>query len=350
MNISLISFTQHGTLVCFETMEALRKDGHICSGYAKGNFEAAGDILQITGSLKEWTGERFDNADALIFIGATGIAVRAIAPFAKSKKTDPACIVIDEQGKFVIPLLSGHIGGANELARRIAERTGALPVITTATDLNGLFAVDEWANKNNMHISNMKLAKKVASELLQKKNVSLESSFEINGRLPEGLVWRREITAENECNVGIDISVSAEEPAENVLKLIPRQVVLGIGCRRNTPFEIIEQEVEAALKEAGISGEAVCRIASIDLKKDEQGLIEFAGKAGVPFETFTSEELSAVPGDFSTSSFVSSVTGVDNVCERSAVLTSRCGELIMKKRANNGVTVAAALKKISFQF
>ena len=96
-------------------------------------------------TLANWTAAQFAQSDAIVFVGAVGIAVRAIAPHCRSKATDPAVVVLDECGRFAIPLLSGHLGGANDLARRLAKACGAVPVITTATDANGVFAVDEWA-------------------------------------------------------------------------------------------------------------------------------------------------------------------------------------------------------------
>ena len=104
--------------------------------------------------LKEWTARAFETADALVFVGAVGIAVRAIAPHIVHKSLDPAVVVIDEGGNFAVSLLSGHLGGANELARKIAAVTGAEAVITTATDVRGVFAVDEWARRQKLHVEN----------------------------------------------------------------------------------------------------------------------------------------------------------------------------------------------------
>lgn len=145
MNIRLICFTSAGARVCERIRNNLAALGHECEGYKKGSFSGGEGLSETPLSLKEWTGDSFSSQDALIFVGAVGIAVRAIAPFVKSKAADPACIAVDEKGLYVIPLLSGHIGGANELAEELAQGLGALAVITTATDLNGIFAVDQWA-------------------------------------------------------------------------------------------------------------------------------------------------------------------------------------------------------------
>lgn len=374
MNIALICFTKNGASTCRRMIHALNAQGHKCRGWKKGTFKDEGSqaLDTVYSSLRDWTGEAFKNSDALIFIGATGIAVRAIAPFVTSKTADPACIVSDEQGNYVIPLLSGHIGGANELARQLAEVLEAIPVITTATDVNGLFAVDEWAEKNGLFISSMSMAKKVAAHLLQGKNIGLSSIFAIKGKLPKGLVWKEVLREPAETEIQISIcreqaasgetndythhktQTDRKQPetlqAPSVLQLIPRCLVLGIGCRRDTPKEAIETLVRETLENCNLSEKALLCAASIDLKAQEPGLLEFCREWKLPFQVFSSEELQQVQGEFTPSSFVRGITGVDNVCERAAVLAGSGGKLIVKKQAQNGVTLAAAIKDICYSF
>lgn len=138
-------------------------------------------------NLSEWTAENFQKSDALIFIGAVGIAVRAIAPHCKSKATDPAVIVLDERGRFAIPILSGHLGGANDLAKKLASICGAVPVITTATDIEGVFAVDEWAKAQNCHVLEPEHIKTVSSTLLADKAVYYDSQWKITGTQPKNV-------------------------------------------------------------------------------------------------------------------------------------------------------------------
>ena len=138
-------------------------------------------------SLADWTARQFAHSDALIFVGAVGIAVRAIAPHCKSKASDPAVVVLDECGRFAVPVLSGHLGGANELARRLAAVCGAVPVITTATDANGVFAVDEWARHQNCAVLEPERIKKVSGALLAGRTVRFASDWPIAGSLPAGL-------------------------------------------------------------------------------------------------------------------------------------------------------------------
>ena len=284
----------------------------------------------------------FPKYDALIFVCACGIAVRTIAPHIQSKSTDPAVIVTDEGGRFVIPLLSGHIGGANALAVRLAELLGAQAAVTTATDTGGHFSPDSFAAANGLIITDMNKAKAVAAAVLEGEKIGLVSEYDYVG-LP------KDITADTDCKTGLYIGSSDKSPFEVTLKLVPKNIVLGIGCKRGTDFSAVDILVRMALHTAGIPMERVSQVATIDIKKNEQGLLEFCQKYGFELRTYTARELMETAGDFSSSMFVKKVTGVDNVCERSAVKCSG-GKLILRKKAANGVTVAAAEKPLVLDF
>ena len=137
--------------------------------------------------LADWTARQFAGSDALVFVGAVGIAVRAIAPHCQSKAQDPAVVVLDECGRFAVPILSGHLGGANDLARALAAVCGAVPVITTATDANGVFAVDEWAKHQNCTVLEPERIKLVSGALLAGKTVQFASDWPIAGAPPDGI-------------------------------------------------------------------------------------------------------------------------------------------------------------------
>ena len=291
--------------------------------------------------------ELFSGADALIFVGACGIAVRAIAPFVRSKTTDPAVLVTDERGIHVISLLSGHIGGANELTRRISAAIGGIPVITTATDVSRRFAADEWAARNGLIISSMKAAKDFAVEIL-KRDLPLHCDFPVQGALPGGLYLYAEASA-SDC--GLAISCRNIAPFEKTLLLIPRILHLGVGCKRSTPAENIRRAVQAALEGANLSPRALKSVASIDVKRDEAGLLEYCASANLPVTFYSAEELRALPGSFTPSSFVQNTVGVDNVCERAAMRAAGAGATrIVNKTCQDGVTVAVAQEKWSACF
>ena len=282
--------------------------------------------------LADWTSRAFVEADALIYVGAAGIAVRAIAPHLKSKAEDPAVLVVDETGAFVIPILSGHLGGANALAERAASFLGGCAVITTATDRNGVFAVDLWANAQNCAVLEPKRIKNISAPLLAGKKVEYESDWPISGIIPEGLIPGR--------SGGFSVSVMRKQ--DDRLHLVPRIAFLGIGCRKGTTKEALEDACSALMESFSLCSEAICRVCTIDRKADEPGLLDFCSAHGWPLTVFSSEALAAVIGEFSASLFVEKTIGVDNVCERAAVLGSG-GSLLIPKQAGGGVTMAVAL-------
>ena len=330
MKLAYLSFSETG----YELAQKLSKEFGGVAGRS-GQPDEQGNTI----SLKKWTKTHFSSCDGIIFVGAMGIAVRAIAPYIKDKTTDPAVIVIDEKAQHVIPVLSGHLGGANDLARKIAAFTGGDPVITTATDLNGVFAVDEWSKHQNCVLIEPKKIVGISGRLLHDAKASVYSPWPIAGQAPEGIsLTDFPMTAD----IILDIKThDTDSNADKALHLVPKICTLGVGCRKGTPADAIESHFESFIKETGIFTEAICKVATIDLKKDEKGLLEFCDRHGWPLVTYSSDELSKVQGDFTASEFVSSVTGVDNVCERSAVLSSG-GKLIKEKTAGGGVTMALA--------
>lgn len=292
-------------------------------------------------TLREWTEKRFVSGGALVFVGAVGIAVRAIAPYVDKKWKDPAVVAVDECGRFAIPLLSGHLGGANRLARAIAELCGATPVVTTATDLHGLFAVDDWARTQNLCVVEPERIRTVSAKVLAGGTLHLYSRFPIEGTPPDEVELLSAPPA-GESSPASDVFLSVHRENGESLHLAPRAVVLGVGCRRGISRESIEDAFAAFLAESGLLPQSVRAVASIDLKKDEEGLLAFCRAHGWPLETRSAQELNETPGDFTPSPFVQSVTGTDNVCERSAAAVSG-GEILHRKRSLGGVTMAAAL-------
>lgn len=292
------------------------------------------NVTRIGGNvtLADWTAARFADADALLFVGATGIAVRAIAPHLKSKISDPAVLVADEAGRFVIPILSGHLGGANALAEEIAATLQATVVITTATDLRGVFAVDLWAKAQAMTVLQPERIKRVSAKLLAGETIAVDCPWPIKGVPPEGV----------RLDSDADVTVSVRPEETDALQLVPRCLTLGVGCRRGASEAQIEAVFRRFCAEHSVLPEAVSAAASIDRKSDEAGLLAFCASHGWPVRFFTADALNAAEGSFSHSDFVLEAVGVDNVCERSAVCASG-GALLEKKYASDGVTFAIAV-------
>ena len=258
--------------------------------------------------LADWTARQFAGSDVLVFVGAVGIAVRAIAPHCQSKAQDPAVVVLDECGRF------------------------AVPVITTATDANGVFAVDEWAKHQNCTVLEPERIKLVSGALLAGKTVQFASDWPIAGAPPDG------ITAGDAPDFALTLC-----PAGDALHLVPRIGVLGVGCKRGTSTETLAEAFAAFCAQNRLAPQCITAAASIDLKQNEAGLLTFCKSHSWPVQFFTAEQLRAAPGSFTPSAFVQSVTGVDNVCERSAVLAAG-GTLVFHKYAHTGVTFALAVR------
>jgi len=215
----------------------------------------------------------------------------------------------------------------------VAAVCGAEPVITTATDVNGVFAVDQWARYQNCRVANPEKIKQVSAGLLAGGTMGVYSPWMIRGEVPQGL----RLTGPEDCQICLDVRCAST----SALWLVPRILVLGLGCRKGTSREALEQAFSALLEQTGIGEQGITMVASIDLKREEPGIVEFCRGHGWQYETFSKTELEAVPGVFTASDFVKQVTGVDNVCERSAVLASG-GVLVQRKVAADGITMALA--------
>ena len=324
-------------------------------------------------SVGAWAGDAFaQGCDGIVFVGACGIAVRAVAPYVASKMHDPAVVCVDEAGRWAISLLSGHVGGANDLARRVARIVGATPVVTTATDVRGVFAIDEWAAHRGLVISNPQLIKRVSGALLEGRRVGVRVGRQVSlaGELPAGFVHEEcagDTDSASDTNDAGDIRkpcpaeaahdsadavralhahvhIGPELPGESdpdTLHLITRNAVVGVGCRRGCEPAILQDGVEAALASLGLAPEAVSALATIDLKAAEPAVVELAAKHGWLLRTFSAQALAAQGGDFASSEFVRTHVGVDNVCERALAC---CGAVrVLNKQAHQGTTVAVGL-------
>ena len=318
MHIRIISFTDRGYALA-RTI-AGRLEHHHAEAVPRGT--KPGTICS----------QAFSNREALVFIGAAGIAVRSVAPYVKDKLTDPPVIVIDEAGRYVIPVLSGHVGGANDLAVEIADNIGAEPVLTTATDVSGAFSVDLFAEENGLRIMNRDGIARVSSKSLQGKPVT---------------ICIRDYPPEEHTDVLITGPADPETSWKDIASIVlcPKKFAVGIGCRRGKTFEEIRDFAEKVLSEHGINTADIGAIATIDIKKDEPGLQKLSEYWRVPLITFEASVLERVRGDFYSSERVLAAVGVDNVCERAAAAAAGIRyELAVKKTADNGITVAVAAR------
>lgn len=329
-----------GILAFSEAGEAL---GRRMEGFFLGRGDGATCTRCPSGGLFDWTKAHFSSDDVLVFVGSCGIAVRAIAPLIHSKCQDPAVLVVDDSAAFCVSLLSGHIGGGNRLAEALAAFLSATPVVTTATDRRGVFSVDDWAARQGFTIANPDRIKTVSSRLLAGERLGIRSDFPIKGPLPKGL-YRTDGKG--------DILITYQRQAgQDALVLIPPAVTLGVGARKGIDEAALEAAYLTVLQRANCHPAAVFEICSIDLKANEPGILAFAAKRRLPYRTAPAEALSRVEGSVSPSDFVLRAVGVDNVCERSALLgCGPGGRLIAPKTAGQGVTMALALKPLPIVF
>lgn len=346
MQIEIISFTGQGSSLAEKIKEIMKVYGNVqvTSGKEKNI------------SLQTWTENAFSKAQVLIFVGAAGIAVRAIAPFVQDKFKDPAVLVVDEKGTYVIPVLSGHVGGANAYALQLAEKLQAQAVITTATDINQKFAVDVFAKKNQLFIKDRAWAKEISAAILGGEKIGFFCEGQVTGTIPEEVVTEQvigtmpeevvaeqgKVTEKYRINVGI----------HNTCQLISKAVTVGIGCRKGKSAEEIETFVLEQLEKQQIAMESISCVASVDKKKNEAGILAFCEKYGLEFQTFSPEELERVPGEYTQSEFVEKTIGVGNVCERAAICAwkQNSAHILQPKTAQNGMTLAIAEKEWSVRF
>ena len=347
--IAIICFTDKGKSLAENIAEKYCALGFECS--VDSAKKSLGKSYIKT---EDWVSKNFKSGNFLLFIGACGIAVRAIAAFVKDKASDPAVVVMDEGANFAIPILSGHLGGANDFARKLSELTGGQPVITTATDVNNLLSVDSFAKENSMKISDMLLAKKFSAKLLKEKKCTfilpdeIFDCLRIDSSIPKEIAFAKTSEADKSM-LSVIVSPFKNLEEGKVLRLIPRCIVLGVGCRKGKDPSEFKDFILRELNKLSIEIDSIAALCSIDLKRDEEALISFSKDYDLPLKFFSAEELSSVKGEFSPSAFVKDVTGVDNVCERS-IFACGAKKMILGKCKFDGMTLAVGCTEIPLYF
>lgn len=295
--------------------------------------------------LETAVGKQFRRFGGHVFIMSSGIVVRMIAKHLGHKTTDPAVVVMDERARHVISLLSGHVGGANALARFIADDTGAKPVITTATDVHGLPAVDVMARSQNLVIENPEAIKAVNLAILEGEAICLHDPYGLFKNSNGGINWHPWHQRGHGCkskSPGVYIDHKQAGTPENVLVLSPKTLTAGIGCNKGTDPPEIMGLLKRVLKAHDLSRNSLIAIASIDLKKEESGILKTARDLGCRTIFYTKEELNRVEGISRPSDVVRKHTGARSVCEAAAIRSSNMGKLVVPKQKTRNVTVAIA--------
>lgn len=316
-------------------------------------------VVYDKNEYKEAVREQWEKKDALVFIMAAGIVVRTIAPYVKSKTTDPAVLVLDQEGRFVISLLSGHLGGANALSKKLASFIGGIPVITTATDVAGVPAMDEFAKKNGLRIENIEALKYISSAMIEGKPLNILTEKPIEGSFPGHAKVRIVTPGSSPEHAGAPSVLIAgdcqcykaaagaltELPC---LKLTVRDLVVGVGCKKDTPPEKLLEAFKDFSDSHGVRPENIRGVATIELKKDEPCIRALAKKLGAELYIYSKETVETVDLDdaggkaIESSDFVRQITGVGSVCEACAYLGAGRGKILAGKTKYSGITFALA--------
>lgn len=312
-----------------------KKGDNIAKSLAK---EFNGDLVlkseMESFKLGEVTKKAFKNYERIVFVSSTGIAVRAINGLMESKDKDPCVIVVDVCNTFTISLLSGHLGGGNYFTSKIAKFLNNTPVITTATDNMGIDAPDIIALENNLTIDSLKKAKVFASRLVNEEEVYFYDEEEkIN--LPKGYIETKEIKPWTLAVTNKNIN------RDDVLCLIRKNIILGIGCKRNTEPEKLKEIVLDRLKSININPLSIKTIGSIDLKKDEEAILNLGETLNAELKFFTKEEISLYHNKYEGSDFVEKITGVR--CVSSPVIDLLNGKIIREVEKVNGITLTIGI-------
>ena len=350
--LAAITLTRQGVDVC----RRIQNSRPECEVFVarKYDAEAPSHWRRFEGGLAPLVKEIFGAYDGLIFVMATGIVVRTIAPYIVDKRFDPGIVVIDITGRFAISLCAGHLGGANQLARELGEVLGAIPVVTTGTDVNQTLARDMLAKELGAEIENWEALKVVSGMLVDGERVAIFA--EPNVRMPnlepfaaKGVTRIASLgELEDRFRAAVIVShriLAAQMPAKiPTLWVRPKSLVVGVGCDRGTAIEEIEQAFETVLRDHGLSALSVRNLATYILKKDEPGLCAFAQKRGLALVAYEREEINRVEHLIpSPSPMVLKHTGVLGVAEPAAMLSAGASAVLVPKCKCGRVTLAVAL-------
>jgi cobalt-precorrin 5A hydrolase len=353
--IAVVAITRRGVETALNIKRALEEEGLKSTVFAPKKYSQPG-VAEMEVKFGDFIKENYAKLDAIVAVMATGITIRAVAPFLESKLTDPAVIGVDAAGKFVISLLSGHYGGANDLTRIIAKGTGATPVITTASDALGKQGVDELAKLLHLTIENPESLASVNGAIVNGDGVVLVLVGDV--RIPTEVVNGFEVKRAQSGEEAVEIlnaydagAVVTREPLKvehfgkpfTILKA--RCVVVGLGCRKDSHCDHLVEAVNAAMKTVGLPAGRIDRFATVDIKRDSVAMLDAAKLFGAPLEFLSVEALRSLkhPDLSPDSKLVQEKIGVGGVCERAALIVAgKKSKLLLKKVKLNGTTVAVA--------
>ena len=324
MKIAIISVTKNGDSNSLVLKEKLQEFSENIKIYFKSEVKTLG--------LNNVCKEAMTSYEAVIFISSTGIAVRGIAPFIKSKDKDPAVVVVDNSSKYAISLLSGHLGGANELTALVSEILGAEAIITTATDNLNIKAPDLFAKENNLIIDSLKDCKDIAALLVEGKKVGF---YDEDNKLDIPKGYRDSLEGvDGTMYVTNKLNLNTSKKA---LKLIRKNIVLGIGCRKDYDEDTMEKTVFEVLEKYNLDIRSVKVIGTVEIKAEEKAILRLQKRLSCDLNIFSIDDIRKVEHKYEGSDFVRKTIGVGSVCEPSVELSG--AEILIDKLKLNGMTL-----------
>ena len=345
MHLAIIAITKNGARIGAELHAGIPQ-----SRLFVIEKHATGAAHPFSTGMQSLVDRLWPDYGGFIFIMATGIVVRTIAPLLQAKDRDPAVVVLDDAGRFAVSLLSGHIGGANALAKTCAELVGSIPVITTATDVNDLPSFDMLAKENGWLIKDLTRVKVLNALLLEGKEIAVVDHGSAVRRYCAGkgtLTFHEDFSAALASGASGQLFVTNKvipplPGSERILVLRPLNLCLGIGCNRDTTAQEIESVVKEHLERLSLSFRSVKCIATAEAKGDEVGLLEFAKASGIPVLLYSSDELNGVDAPSPDSEYALAAIGARGVAEPAALIASGGGRLLLHKVKSGNVTLAVA--------
>ncbi len=332
IKIAVVSFTKQGTVLKDEVTEILEKNEFEYLSFSANRSPCEAETISALKDAKLWVSEYWRKVEAFIFIGGVDIAVRMFMENVKDKLKDPCCIVIDEEGKYVIPVLGNHLGRGNELAIEIAKYINATSIITTPAEVQSKFSLEKFARRNQMETGSIEQARIISAAVLDGQHIGFYSEYPIEGKIPEELRF---------CKSLKDLSWYTQRIA------IRSQYVIGMGVKENADSRNVEELFLMQLEAAEIDLGQIKKIATLDTKAQEPALVSLSTKYRIPLVSFSSEQLLSVNMINHSEPEEKSVA---NISERAAFLGSECGEITQLKVNGKGATLAIAkiLKTIYF--
>ncbi len=349
MKKAVVAVTRRGAQLAGKLNSALSCDIYVLEKYCTEST-----FMPFNTSVKDLAGRLFSEYREIVLIMACGIAVRSIAPWLRSKQTDPAVVVTDEAGRFAISLVSGHIGGANRLANEIAGITGGCAVITTASDIQGIDAVDTLAQKLNLVLEDFEAAKAVTAVMVNGGTVGLVCDEGIEAPLIKHILPcdRKALgtrITDGLIHVGYTRELEGLPQDMPAVSLIVRNLVIGVGCRKGVDSRLLLEFVKAVFQAHNLSLGAVKTVATVDVKEKEKAITDLSIHLKADMKIIGRQAIAEIEKDFQGSDFVRQTIGVGSVCEPAACIASGGGEKLVPKTAHEGMTLSVYMEKVKLE-